>query len=110
MASDPQEMATVGNFEDVNEAELVCGLLVSAGLPAIVENHEAMHGFSETLPIEAHIRVLVPFSDETTAREIIAASQTGGGTTDADVAEAAYGADGQDAVKGAGISGTMTEI
>jgi hypothetical protein len=81
-------MVVVAQYEGKTEAELACGLLVSAGFAATLDEREVFHGVSESLPLEALIGVMVPEAEVEQARQLLAEAQRSGGTTAEDVAEA----------------------
>jgi hypothetical protein len=82
-------MTVVAQFEDRTEAEIACGLLVSAGIAATLEEHEVLHGVSESLPIEAEVGLLVPDSEAADATELLDKVRASGGTLPSDVAQGA---------------------
>jgi hypothetical protein len=80
----PKEFDVIQHFEDRTEAELACGLLVSAGLNAQLEEHELLHGFSDSLPIEAAVGLMVPPDQVEDARALLESVRNSGGTLAAD--------------------------
>jgi hypothetical protein len=82
-------LTVVQRFEDRTEAELACGLLMAAGLSAVLEEHELLHGVSDSLPIEAAVGLMVPEDQVEQARQLLADVAKSGGTQAADVTAAA---------------------
>ena len=80
-----ETLTMVQRFEDRTEAELACGLLVSAGLDATLEEHELLHGVSDSLPIEGAVGLLVPPEQVAEAARLLHDAQSGGGTLMSDV-------------------------
>jgi len=87
--TDAQTPETVQRFESLTEAEIACGLLVSAGLHASLQEHQLMAGVSVSLPIEGLVELQVPASEFEDATKLLADVQQSGGTLASDVAEAA---------------------
>jgi hypothetical protein len=83
------ELTVVQGFEDRTEAELACGLLIAGGLSAVLEEHELLHGVSDSLPIQAAVGVMVPADQLEQARQLLADARNSGGTQASDVAAAA---------------------
>jgi len=81
----PEEFTIIQHFEDRTEAELACGLLVSAGLDAKLEEHELLHGFSDSLPIEGAVGLMVPPAQVEDANQLLASARASGGTVAADL-------------------------
>jgi hypothetical protein len=82
-----ETLTMVQRFEDRTEAEMACGLLVSAGLDATLEDHELLIGVSNSLPIEAAVGLLVPPAQVEQAKQLLLDAQKGGGTRASDVDE-----------------------
>lgn len=78
-------MEVIQRFEDRTEAEIACGLLVSAGLDAQLEGHELLHGVSESLPIEGAVGLMVPAGQVEEATELLKSARSSGGTQAADI-------------------------
>ena len=81
----PEEFDIIQHFEDRTEAELACGLLVSAGLDAKLEEHELLRGFSDSLPIEGAVGLMVPPAQVEDANALLATARASGGTVAADI-------------------------
>jgi hypothetical protein len=82
----PEEFTVIQRFEDRTEAELACGLLVSAGLDAKLEEHELLYGISESLPIEGAVGLMVPPAQVEDAKQLLADARNSGGTVAEDIA------------------------
>jgi hypothetical protein len=91
------ELVVVQRFEDRTEAELACGLLMAGGLSAVLEEHELLHGVSDSLPIEAAVGLMVPGDQVEQAKQLLADVRKSGGTQMADVTAAAADAKAQGA-------------
>lgn len=80
-------LTTLQRFEDRTEAEIACGLLLSAGLDARLEEHELLHGVSESLPIEGSVGLMVPVGQAEEASRLLAEARNSGGTQASDVTD-----------------------
>ncbi len=84
-------MSTVAVFDTLTEAELAQGLLQSAGIEAVLDDHDLFHGVSDALPAEGAVSIVAPEDQVEDAKLILADAQASGGTTAQDVADAAAG-------------------
>ncbi len=80
-----EELTVIQRFEDRTEGELACGLLLSAGLNASLEEHELLHGVSDSLPIQGSVGLMVPADQEDEAVQLLRDARSSGGTVASDV-------------------------
>ncbi len=80
-----ETLTVIQRFEDRTEAELACGLLLSAGMNASLEESELLHGVSDSLPIEAAVGLMVPPEQVDEAKLLLADARDSGGTLASDV-------------------------